>query len=464
MNDIASPANPDPDWAWTAEQLTAATGGQWYGQPPSTITHITTDSRRLTPGSLFLALQGERFDAHEFVAQAAQAGAAAAIVSRRIDSPLPQLVVADTRIALGQLGAARRRAMTGLTVVALTGSSGKTTTKELLGSILQQAGPTLITRGNLNNDLGVPMMLLELKPSHRFAVMELGANHQGEIAYTAGLVQPQAVAVLNIGTAHLGEFGGREGIARAKSEIFTALPANGTAVIPQVDDFAAQLRTAVGEHACLRFGLGGEVRAEAIVLHTDCSEFTLVTPQGSVPVQLQLAGRHNIDNALAAAALALAIGRPLIEIAHGLQTLSGVSGRLQFHRVGTRIVIDDTYNANPHAMQAAADVLIAQPVIAENRLMLIGDMAELGDEAATVHAELGQALRQRPLQLWAVGQYAEDVIQQQPPHRAFKTQADMKTALDDWLAARTDQPIALLCKGSRSAQMENIVHHLLESR
>ena len=203
---------------WTAEQLQQATQGEWYKQnlPQGEIKRILTDSRHAEAGDAFLALKGERFDAHNFVAQVATQGCQIAIVERPIDANIAQLIVKDTRLALGQLGAYRRQQNPQLKVIALTGSSGKTTTKEMLGSILSRLAPTLITRGNLNNDLGVPMMLLELRPEHQYAVMELGASHQSEIDYTSNLVQPHVAGILNIGTAHLGEFGGREGICRAK--------------------------------------------------------------------------------------------------------------------------------------------------------------------------------------------------------------------------------------------------------
>ncbi|WP_252354577.1 UDP-N-acetylmuramoyl-tripeptide--D-alanyl-D-alanine ligase, partial [Acinetobacter soli] len=206
---------------WTAAQLQHATQGHWHnGRAPSTqIKRILTDSRHAEAGDVFLALKGERFDAHDFVAQVAANGCQVAILERPLDLDICQLVVSDTRLALGHLGAYRRQQYPDLQVMALTGSSGKTTTKEMLGSILSRLAPTLVTRGNLNNDLGVPMMLLELKPEHRYAVMELGASHQGEIDYTSQLVQPHVAGILNIGTAHLGEFGGRDGICRAKSEI-----------------------------------------------------------------------------------------------------------------------------------------------------------------------------------------------------------------------------------------------------
>src|SRR5690606_13401541 len=210
-----------------------------------------------------------------------------------------QLVVDDTRLALGRLGAYRRQQNSQLKVIALTGSSGKTTTKEMLGSILSRLAPTLITRGNLNNDLGVPVMLLELRPEHQYAVMELGASHQGEIDYTSDIVQPHVAGIINIGTAHLGEFGGRDGICTAKSEIYAHITA--PSIIPAADDFTETIRQAVTTEQSLSFGAGGEVYASDVVLDAHSSIFTLRSPRASKTVQLPFAGEHNVENATAAA-------------------------------------------------------------------------------------------------------------------------------------------------------------------
>jgi len=298
---------------WTAQQLQQATQGYWHKDqiPQTEIKRILTDSRHAETGDVFLALKGERFDAHDFVAQVAANGCQIAIVERPLDVDIAQLVVTDTRLALGQLGAYRREQNTQLKVIALTGSSGKTTTKEMLGSILSRLAPTLITRGNLNNDLGVPMMLLELRKEHQFAVMELGASHQGEIDYTSKLVQPHVAGILNIGTAHLGEFGGREGICRAKSEIYRHILPNGVAIVPQQDDFTAEIHKAAQAHRISTFGVGGDIYATDIELLPQSTNFTLHTPQGTSTVKLPFAGEHNVQNATAAVAFALALGTGL---------------------------------------------------------------------------------------------------------------------------------------------------------
>ena len=452
---------------WPSEQLAEATHGQWLDlAQPSQFARVITDTRQIQPNDIFLALTGENFDGHDFAKQAIAAGATAMIVSRPLDGlNIPQLVVADTRLALGHLGAYRRQQNPQLTVIALTGSSGKTTVKEMLGSILGQLAPTLVTRGNLNNDLGVPMMLLELQPEHRYAVMELGANHIGEIDYTSNMVQPHVAGILNIGTAHMGEFGGRDGIALAKSEIFNHLQANGIAVLPACDDFRDVLQQAAAKHQLMSFGRGGDVYADNIQLHASSSQFELVTPQGRSAISLPFAGEHNIDNALAAASFALAINVPLAQIAHGLNNAVGAKGRLNFKQQGDWLIIDDTYNANPHAMRAAAQVLSAQPGC---KIMVMGDIGELGDAAAKEHYLLGQDIAQLDIHaIFAVGEFAEQTIagarsqSQTVSAYAFSQKSDLLAHLHQFLNQLTPTTASLLFKGSRYTQMESLIAELL---
>lgn len=454
---------------WTSEALQQATQGQWLGLSAALQgRRVVTDNRQIQAGDIFLALKGERFDAHDFVADAVAKGAVAVIVARMIDGVnAPQLIVADTRLALGHLGAYRRQQYPSLKVAALTGSSGKTTTKEMLGSILNQIAPTLMTRGNLNNDLGVPMMLLELTAAHQFAVMELGANHVGEIDYTSNLVKPQVAGVLNIGTAHMGEFGGREGIARAKSEIFSHLPTDGIAVVPASGDFSDVVQQAAKGFKNIRFGVDGDVAAHAVQLHADRSEFELHTPVGFVHVNLPFAGEHNIDNALAAVSFALALGVSLPVIAAGLAQAKGAKGRLTFISHGSHTIIDDTYNANPHSMRAAASVLAQQE---GRRILLLGDIGELGDAAPDEHYALGQDLALMPLDaVFAVGEFAEKTIaglisQQacQPQGFAFADKAALFEKLVPYLDTLRPDRINLLFKGSRYTRMESLIADLVE--
>ncbi|WP_244782709.1 UDP-N-acetylmuramoyl-tripeptide--D-alanyl-D-alanine ligase [Acinetobacter sp. F-1] len=452
---------------WTAEQLEQATQGDWLNnkKPADVIKRILTDSRDAEQGDVFLALQGERFDAHDFVAQVAASGCQIAIVSRPLDIDICQLVVDDTRLALGRLGAYRRQQNPQLKVIALTGSSGKTTTKEMLGSILSRLAPTLITRGNLNNDLGVPVMLLELRPEHQYAVMELGASHQGEIDYTSNMVQPHVAGIINIGTAHLGEFGGRDGICTAKSEIYAHITE--TSIIPAADDFTETIRQAVKTEQSLSFGAGGEVYASDVVLDAQSSTFTLHTPQASKTVQLPFAGEHNVENATAAAAFALAIGIGLDDIVTGLEQAVGAKGRLNFIQHKQYLLIDDTYNANPGSMRAAAEVLAQQQGI---RVMVTGDIGELGSSAAMEHYKLGRDLVSvKGINfVVAVGEFAPAAqegarsTQYGKKMQAFLNQEQALPFLIHLIETHQPQPMSFLFKGSRYTHMETLMAALME--
>lgn len=452
---------------WTAEQLEQATQGNWLNnkKPADAIKRILTDSRDAEQGDAFLALQGERFDAHDFVAQVAASGCQIAIVSRPLDIDICQLVVDDTRLALGRLGAYRRQQNPQLKVIALTGSSGKTTTKEMLGSILSRLAPTLITRGNLNNDLGVPVMLLELRPEHQYAVMELGASHQGEIDYTSNMVQPHVAGIINIGTAHLGEFGGRDGICTAKSEIYAHITE--TSIIPAADDFTETIRQAIKTEQSLSFGAGGEVYASDVVLDAQSSTFTLNTPQASKTVQLPFAGEHNVENATAAAAFALAIGIGLDDIVAGLEQAVGAKGRLNFIQHKQYLLIDDTYNANPGSMRAAAEVLAQQQGI---RVMVTGDIGELGSSAAMEHYKLGRDLVSvKGINfVVAVGEFAPAAqegarsTQYGKKMQAFLNQEQALPFLIHLIETHQPQPMSFLFKGSRYTHMETLMAALME--
>lgn len=452
---------------WSIEQLQQATQGYWLNdkKPDDQIKRILTDSRHAETGDAFLALKGERFDAHDFVAQVADQGCQLAIVSSPVDADICQLVVEDTRLALGHLGAYRRQQHSQLKVIALTGSSGKTTTKEMLGSILSRLAPTLVTRGNLNNDLGVPMMLLELRAEHQYAVMELGASHRGEIDYTANLVQPHVAGIINIGTAHLGEFGGRDGICRAKSEIYAHI--SETSIVPAADDYAETIRQAVSTGQVLSFGAGGEVYASEIELQSQSARFVLNTPQGTKAVNLPFAGEHNIENATAAAAFALAIGISLEDIVAGLEQAVGAKGRLNFIQHKDFLFIDDTYNANPTSMRAAAEVLAQQPGI---RVMVTGDIGELGSAAAMEHYKLGRDLVSvKGLNfVVAVGEFAPAAqegarsTQYGKKMQAFLNQEQALPFLIHLIETHQPQPMSFLFKGSRYTHMETLMAALME--
>jgi len=423
---------------------------------------VGTDSRAIRPGQLFVALTGPRFDGHDFLAEVATKGAAAALVQRAMpEVGLPQLQVADTRRALGLLGALNRQAYHG-PLAAVTGSSGKTTVKEMLASILRSRGPVLATRGNLNNELGVPLTLLELAPEHTGAVIELGASRVGEIAYTVALTRPQVAIITNAGTAHVGEFGGPERIVEAKGEILEGLPADGVAVLNRDDRaFAIWQQRAAGRRV-VSFALDAlDADFQAREIQSDvrgCSAFILSGPAGEARIQLNLLGRHNVANALAAAAAAHALGIPLVGIKAGLESLQPVKGRAvaQLTQGGVR-VIDDSYNANPASMCAAIDILAG---FSGRTVLVLGDMGELGSWAEEGHRQVGAYAAGKVDALYAVGPLMHHaVIAFGEIGRHFSDQASLLAAL----CGEQHPDTTILIKGSRSAAMDKIVSALCGS-
>jgi len=442
-------------------QLTEALQGRLLGDD-ARFDGVSIDSRKIAPGQLFVALAGPRFDGHDYLDEVAAKGAVAALVEREVPgSSLPQLLVADARLALGQLGALNRRAFKH-PVAAITGSSGKTTVKEMLASILATRGPVLMTRGNLNNDLGAPLTLLELGPEHTAAVIELGANHVGEIRYTVGLTQPHVALINNAGTAHVGEFGGPEKIVEAKGEILEGLGEGGVAVLNLDDKAFGIWKQRAGKHAVLTFALtnaAADFHASDIA-HDErgCPSFVLHAPQGSVAIQLNLLGAHNIANALAAAAAAQVFGVSLQGIAEGLNTVQPVKGRsvAQMTASGTR-VIDDTYNANPTSTCAAVDILAG---FSGRTVLVLGDIGELGQWAEEGHRQVGDYAKGKVDALYAVGPMMAHAVKAFGQNaRHFTNQADLIDAVRAEQATNT----TILIKGSRSAAMENVVAALCDS-
>lgn len=433
-------------------------GGELVGG--DAIVHgLSIDSRTLRSGQLFVALRGPNFDGHTFVGDAHARGAAALLVEGPVAEGLPQIIVEDSRQALGQLTSRWRQRLT-LSLVAVTGSNGKTTVKEMIASILGRRGSTLATQGNLNNDIGVPLTLSRLSEQHNFAVLELGANHAGEIAYLAQLVRPTVALITNAGPAHLEGFGSLEGVARAKGEIYGALSDEGTAIINSDDQFASLWRQLARDRTQITFGLdtAADVRAE-YELGPRGTRMHLFTPVGDVHLDLQLAGRHNVMNALAAAAAAIAVGCTLQQVAEGLERIAPVKGRLQVKR-GLRgsCVIDDTYNANPESLRAALQVLKAYP---GRRFLALGDMAELGERAVESHVEAGRVARAAGVdRLYAVGELARAAVEN------FDGQAkhySSKRSLATELREDLDADVAVLVKGSRGMGMEEIVDAIAET-
>ncbi|MFZ3620203.1 UDP-N-acetylmuramoyl-tripeptide--D-alanyl-D-alanine ligase [Leclercia barmai] len=445
----------------TLNQLARILGADVSGDD-LTFDAVTTDTRKITPGCLFVALKGERFDAHDFAEQAKAAGAGALLVSRKLDNDLPQAVVKDTRLAFGELAAWVRQQVPAR-VVALTGSSGKTSVKEMTAAILSQCGNTLYTAGNLNNDIGVPMTLLRLTPEHEFAVIELGANHQGEIAWTVNLTRPEAALVNNLAAAHLEGFGSLEGVAKAKGEIYTGLPANGIAIMNADNNDWLNWKSVIGDRKTWRFSpnaANSDFTATNVHVTSHGTEFTLQTPTGNVDVLLPLPGRHNIANALAASSLAMAVGAPLSAIKAGLANLKAVPGRLfPVQLAENKLLLDDSYNANVGSMTAAVQVLSEMPGY---RVMVVGDMAELGDESEACHTEVGEAAKASGIdRVLSAGHLSKNISQASGVGEHFADKAALIARLRALVAEQ--QIVTVLVKGSRSAAMEEVVHALQEN-
>ncbi|WP_312455210.1 UDP-N-acetylmuramoyl-tripeptide--D-alanyl-D-alanine ligase [Pseudescherichia sp.] len=445
----------------TLNELAQILNGELHGQS-LTVDAVTTDTRQLTPGCLFVALKGERFDAHDFAEQAKAGGAGALLVSRKLDCDLPQLVVKDTRLAFGEIAAWVRQQVP-TRVVALTGSSGKTSVKEMTAAILGECGNTLYTAGNLNNDIGVPMTLLRLTKEHQYAVIELGANHQGEIAWTVSLTRPEAALVNNLAAAHLEGFGSLAGVAKAKGEIFTGLPLNGVAIMNADNNDWLNWQSIIGERKIWRFSpnaANSDFTANNVHVTSHGTTFTLQTPTGNVEVLLPLPGRHNIANALAATALAMAVGATLDAVKAGLAKLKAVPGRLfPIQLAENQLLLDDSYNANVGSMTAAAQVLSEMPGY---RVMVVGDMAELGDESEACHQQVGEAAKASGLdRVLSVGVQSKGISDASGVGEHFNDKAALIARLKALIAEQ--QIITILVKGSRSAAMEEVVRALQEN-
>ena len=432
------------------------------------VQRVHTDSRSLAAGDLFVALRGERFDGHGYIAQAAAAGAVAVLCeaageAAALAAGLPALVVPDTRLALGTLAAGWRAQFT-LPLIAVTGSNGKTTVTQMIASILRAAEPdhSLATQGNLNNDIGVPLTLLGLRAHHRLAVVELGMNHPGEIAALAAMAQPTVALVNNAQREHQEFMHTVEAVARENGAVLQALPAGGVAVFPADEAFSSLWRSLAGTRTQRCFALQAsdaspaDIQAAVVSWHAGAWQFTLRTPEGTAPVRLHVAGRHNVKNALAAAACALAAGVPLAAVAQGLQAFEPVKGRsralsLQGGRVS---LVDDTYNANPDSVRVAIDVLAELPA---PRLLVLGDMGEVGQQGPGFHAEVGAYAAERGVQqLFTLGPLSVHAAQAFGAGQHF---ADMPALLSAVLGCWRDCA-SIVVKGSRFMKMEQVVQAL----
>ena len=414
----------------------------------------STDSRTPSPGALFVAVRGPRFDGHDFVGAAVARGAAAALVERAPDVDVPFIRVGDTVRAFGALAEAWRGRFGDLVLIGITGSNGKTTVKEMSAAIFRTLGPVSATRGNLNNEIGVPLTLCELEAEHRTAVVELGANHRGEIAALTTLARPTVGVITQCAPAHLEGFGSVEGVARAKGELFERLPDDAVAVVNADDRYADLWRRLAGARRCISFGAGPDADVR---VRTACeggrNSVSLETPSGTLELDLALPGVHNALNAGAAAAAAIAAGAGLDAIRGGLATVRPASGRLE-SKCGPRgaEIIDDTYNANPVSLQAGLRVLGAKPA---PRWLVLGDMAELGPEAASLHAEAGRHARRHGVErLLLVGELSAEAA------RTFghgATHFPDCAALVERLRDELPDGATVLVKGSRSMAMERVV-------
>jgi UDP-N-acetylmuramoyl-tripeptide--D-alanyl-D-alanine ligase len=444
-------------------QLSHIVNGTLSG-PDVAFDTVSIDTRTIASGALFVALQGPNFDGHDFIPSARDKGAHAALVSKSVNDVLPQVLVADTRLALGEL-AANWRADFSIPVVAVTGSNGKTTVKEMLTSIFVQAckgekDKVLSTMGNLNNDLGLPLTLLRLRKTHHYAVTEMGMNHPGELTYLSAIARPDVAVITNAAAAHLEGLQSVQGVASAKAEIFSGVKPGGTAIINEDDQFASLWHESAQGLKIIGFSLqhDAEVMAD-FDLYRDHSRIELHTPWGDASCRLNVAGQHNIANALAAAASAGATGVGLPEIVAGLEAWQGVSGRLQSKVIGGMHVIDDTYNANPASFRAALEVLAMQPGI---KVFVMGNMGELGEDAELLHRQIGELAGQLGIDAcFTLGELAALAAQAFGKQaNAFSTVDDLVNALLKEARANRNRPFNILVKGSRSMKMERVIDRL----
>lgn len=444
-------------------ELAYACGGQLRGEDRP-YTGVGSDTRTLKPGEVFIALKGPRFNANEFVATAAAAGAAAAVVDAPQPVDLPQIIVSDTQDALTRAARAWREQVR-IPVLGVAGSNGKTTTKEMATAILSEAGSVLSTRGNLNNHIGVPLTLLRLESTHQFAVIEMGTNHPGEVAHLVSSYTPDIGLITNAGAEHLEGFGSLEGVARAEGEMVEGLSPRGTAVL-NLDDEFFPLWKGLTQARVVTFGTqeGADFQARHLSMSLDeagfLTRYTLVCPLGSAEVELRTGARHNVLNSLAAAAAAAAAGAQLSHIVTGLAQVRPVPGRLQIKKAASgAAIIDDSYNANPSSMEAAIGVLAG---LSGPRWAVVGDMGEMGGHGPAAHTSLGSFARAQGVErLFATGPLCQLAVQsfgegaQWFPDTASLTQELLKAL------TQAGAQVKLLVKGSRMNRLERVVESLV---
>jgi len=433
---------------------TTAANIKWQG--------ISIDTRTLQPGNLFIAIKGDRVDGHDYIEEAKQKGAVLALVSRKIESSLPQLIVDDTTAALGQLGAYWRNQFE-LPIVAVTGSNGKTTLKNMIARIMIAAcngneNQVLATQGTLNNHWGLPMTLARLNKEHRYAAIEMGMNHFGEIDYLTKMTRPTVAVITNAACAHLAGLGDVAGVARAKGEIFSGLQQNGIAILNRDDAFFSYWHGLIKQHRIISFGFHPDADIRATIHQvTKTQNITLHTPQGDIDVNFPLLGKHNVQNALAAAAASIAANISPDAIKIGLEQIKPAPGRLEMHTLNSGInIIDDTYNANPFSLQAAINILAD---FDGKKILVLGDMKELGPEEKILHQTAGETIRHAGIHyLFTYGELSANTANafgEGAYH--FQSQEKLVDALKPFLHNTT----TILVKGSRSMRMEKVVSELI---
>ena len=472
----------------TLAEIALATHGELLAANGAhlSINSVCTDTRNIEPGCLFIALQGETFDAHQFLDNAQQAGATALLVHQQTNALLPCILVKDTRIALGLLSAYVKRKITNLKCAAITGSNGKTTTKEMLAAILaaqcDSEDAVLATAGNFNNDIGLPLTLFRLSESHRFAVVELGANHLGEIAYTANLAKPDVALINNVMPAHLEGFGSIEGVAKAKGEIWSSLSKTGTGVVNLDAGFAADYINQLNaqQNQVVTFSQN-DTNATVFATNIEYDQlgrarFMLHHQQKNILISLNIAGKHNVSNALAAASMAIVLGCELGCINRGLGLLNEVSGRVNSTLINDNLLlIDDTYNANSASVKAAIDLLVQ---CTGEKILIFADMGELGKYAEQEHRSVGEYAATKGIEiLLTVGkltEFTQQAFKQLSKETStalshqsglhFDEKSDLKDHLQRYLQQTRNKQLTILVKGSRGAKMEEIIIYIKQSQ
>ena len=426
--------------------------------PDHSFVGISTDTRTLQKDQLFFALQGPNFDGGEFVSAAAEKDAAAAVLSAPGEVDIPRITVADTRRALGSLAAFWRKRMPAK-VIGITGSNGKTTVKEMIANCLALSAETLATRGNLNNDVGLPLMLLSLSEEHRYAVIEMGANHSGEIAYLTSLAEPDVVVITNAAPAHLEGFGDLDGVARAKGEILQGSVAPLFVVLNVDDPYFAYWNSLLSGDTVISFGVESDasVFATDVEADGDAMQFSLHIHSEEIPIRLPLAGLHNVRNACATAAVLHGLGADGKQIRQGLESVQAVSGRLQpVESITSLTVYDDSYNANPQSVIAAAEFLAAQP---GSNWLVLGDMGELGEDEVLLHKAVGRAARRLGIdRILATGSLSQNTVK--TFGKGGMWYEDIAALIEELQRSATEDTNVLI-KGSRFMQMERVVEALI---